>query len=253
MSTSSPITESHRVLLTFIRARKIVTEDEMNEKFPVLAAHFGLDQDNLQSLLREYISTINVALEKHAFKIESIRHQETRKLQYVFINTRYDDIIQACTPYSPPELDAIKQIIDEIVNANNFSFCLPYGNAKQLIGSILKQRASDAGYFISRIVDDGWIELNDHNKLMLSPASLVELKSYMGDRFGYFLREDILGKLLTCFTCKELLTLGLKCKNRECSTSFHRKCSEIHLRGNTTACPNNSCSETIDDMAKVGP
>lgn len=248
---ASSITEAHKVLLTFVRARKIILEDEMNEKFPILAAHFGLDQQNLQTLLREYISTINVALEKFAFKIDTVRDQESRKLLYVFINTRFDEVIQACTPYTPPELDAVKQVIDEIINANNFAFCFPFGNAKQLVGSILKQRASDAGYFITRLVDDGWIEITDLNRLVLSPASLAELKAYLGDRFGYFLAEDSLGKLLTCMNCKDLVTLGVKCKNRECPTSFHRKCAEVYFRDNEE-CPSETCSDNLEEMLDVG-
>ncbi|SGZ46935.1 CIC11C00000000610 [Sungouiella intermedia] len=248
---ASSITECHRVLLTFIRTRKIVLEDEMDTKFPILISHFGLDSEN-PSLLREYISTINVALEKHAFKIETIRDQESRKLQYVFINTRFDDVIQGCTPYTPPELDAIKQVIDEIINASNFSFCFPQGNAKQLVGSTLKQRASDATYFVARLVDDGWIEITQLNRLVLAPASLAELKEYLADRFGYFLVDDLLGKLLVCHTCGDLVTLGVKCKSRDCGSSFHKKCAEVYMRSND-GCPSSSCSDTLEDMVKVGP
>lgn len=248
---ASPITECHRVLLTFIRARKIVLEDEMDKKFPILAAHFGLDQEN-PSLLRDHISTLNVALEKFAFKIETIRDQQSRKIQYVFINTRFDDVIQGCTPYTPPELDAIKHVIDEIINASNFKFCFPHGNAKQLVGSILKLKASDSGYFIARLVDDGWIDITDLNRLVLAPASLAELKVYLGDRYGYFLAEDTLGKLLVCHTCGDLVTLGLKCKSHNCGSSFHEKCGEVYMRSND-GCPSSTCSDNLENMVTVGP
>lgn len=249
---SSSLTECHRVLLTFVRARKVVSEDEMDVKWPILVDSFGLDPENSKTLLRDHLSSINVALEKFAFKIETVRDQETRKLQYVFINTRFDDIIQACTPYTPPELDAVKQVIDEIINADDFAFCFPYGNAKQLVGSILKQRASDAAYFIYRLVDDGWIEITSLNRLVLLPASLAELKVYLADRYGQFLADDSLGKLLTCHTCGDLVTLGVKCKAEDCASSFHRKCAELYMRGND-ACPSSTCTESLEDMAAVGP
>lgn len=229
------LTEAHRVLLTYIRARKVVDEDEMQNRMAIIVSKFNLD-GTPETLLREYISSINVGLEKFAFKIETVRDQEARRLQYVFINTRFDDVIQACTPYTPPELDAVKQLIDEVVNASNYGFCMPYGNAKQLVGSVLKQRAGDAGYFLTRLVDDGWIEVTSQNRIVLSPASLAELKVYLSDRFGYLLADDSLGKLLTCHVCGDVVTFGVKCQTRSCPSAFHGKCSEVYLRGNE-GCP----------------
>lgn len=224
----------------------------MDVKWPRIAEHFSLRLEDLKSQLRDHMAAINVALEKFAFKIETVREQESGKLQYIFINTRFDDIIQGCTPYSPPELDAIKQLIDEIVNADDFEFCFPYGNAKQLVGSILKQKASDAAYLIARLVDDGWVEIHLRNRLVLLPASLAELKVYLVDRFGQFLAEDSLGKMLNCKTCGDLVTLGLKCESGECAVAFHRKCAEIFKRDNDV-CPGVECLESLDKLVPVGP
>lgn len=220
------LTEAHRVLLTYIRALKAVPVAEATRKFALLAERFALDAPELA----EYISTINISLERFGFKIDTVRDQALDALTYVFVNTRFDDVIQGCTPYTPPELDAVKQLVDNIVNAHDFAFCVPYGNAKQHVAAVLKVRAADADYFLRRLIDDGWIELSLLGRVVLSQISLTELRLYLVDRFGVYSVDDSLGKLLRCTVCRELVTLGQRCG--ECPATFHTRCLAVYSRNN---------------------
>lgn len=247
----SQYTEAHRVLLTYLRSVRAISVDKLTAKFKILAEDLEIEVSDPLTSLREYIATINYNLERFGFKVETARDQALGDLQYVFVNAKFDDVIQKCTPYTPPELDAVKQLIDSIVEASLYEFCVPYGNAKQQAGSVLKLRASDAAFFLTRLIDDGWIEVTSHNRVVLSSAALAELKVYLTDRFGVMTAEDSLGKLLVCHVCGDLVTLGAKCPQSECPSAFHRKCYSVFARGRTE-CPNRRCGAVLEKMADVG-
>lgn len=244
----SEYTEAHRLLLTYVRAVRAIQADVLASKFQLMTEELQLPN---QPVLREYIATINFNLERYGFRIDAARDQASGDLQYVFVNTRFDDVIQNCTPYSPPELDAIKQLVDSIVEETKYAFCVPYGNAKQHIGGVLKQRASDAAFFLTKLIDDGWIEVTSHNRVVLSALALAELKLYLTDRFGVMTADDNLGKLLICQICGDLVTLGSKCPQPDCPSAFHRKCFAVSTR-NGGVCPNMRCGGELTGMVDVG-
>lgn len=248
---SGVYSEAHKVLLTYIRSVRCISADELLEKFVILGEHFDIQMEEPMAMMRDYIAEINVRIAKAYFKIASVRDQETQEQQYVFINTKSDQFIQACSPYNVPELDAIKHLVDSIINANGYAFGLPYGNAKQEVATVLKQKLGEADTFIRRLVDDGWINLTDQHRLVLSPMSIAELAEYLKDRFGVFSLSDTLGKLLNCVVCNEVVTFGKKCPNTECPVSFHSKCFDVFRRDNRV-CPNRTCSEPLDGIINVG-
>lgn len=242
-----PLTEAHRVLITYLRAVRSVSAPLLTEKFKRIAEHFEIDtKDEPAAKLREYISDLNVRLERYSFKIEAARDQVLGEAVYVFVNTKADSVIQGCTPYSPSELDAIKQMIDSIISSD-FEFCLPYGNAKQQVASVAKLRLNDADFFLTRLVNDGWINITSNSRVVLSTATLAELKTYLIDRFGIFSPEDPLGKLLSCNVCGDLVTYGIKCPSEVCHVSFHNKCFTVFSRQNPDLkCLYRNCDMTLN-------
>lgn len=242
----------HRVLLTYIRAVRSVSAETMARKIEILATHYPLDVSDPQRALRELISSINVKIEKFGFKIDVIRDQDTHVIHYAFVNTRFDEFIQGCTSYSAPELDTIKQLIDTVINAHNYVFSVLYAMAKQRVTSVLKQKTSDSVILLQRLVDDGWLEITDLDRVVLSPACLAELRKYLDDKYGYFSAADPLGKLLKCFVCGDTVTLGYKCGQDNCYAAFHKKCLNFYLRDHE-ACPVEPCGTRILDKRVVGP
>lgn len=239
-------TEAHRVLLTYLRMVRSIPALLLAEKFKLIAEEFEIDtNDDPAATVKEYISDINLGIQKYDFKVESARDQVLGDIVYVFVNTKQDEVIQGCTPYLPSELDAIKQMIDSIITSD-FEFCVPIGNAKQQVASVAKLRLGDADYFLARLVNDGWIEITSNNRVILSTATLAELKTYLVDRYGTFSPEDPLGKLLSCHVCGELVTYGVKSDKSNCHISFHNKCFTVYSRqANDLKCPNfNNCSTT---------
>lgn len=236
--------EAHRALLTYVRATKVVPADRLAAKFDKIAAHFAVDPS-----LRDAVATINIRLEPFGFKIDSTWDQRLGQPLYVFVNMRLDDIIQSCTLYSPAELDAIKGLVDLVVSAHDYAYSFPVGNARQQAAATTKKSATDVAHLLVRLVDDGWLETTGHNRVVLAPAALAELRAYLVDRFGVFSRADPQGKLLACHVCRALVTLGAKCGDRACAAAFHDRCMAL-FRRSADACP--ECQAPLDDVRAVG-
>lgn len=242
--------EAHRTFLTYIRTVKSKPVDVLEQRFQMLAEHFEITLTDPPKDLRDFIAAINVELEGFGFKIDSIRDQESGVLHYIYVNTRLDEQIQGCTPYSAPELDAIKQLIDNIINASDFAFSVPYVNSKQQIAAVLRSKASAAEFFLRRIHDDGWFETRQ-GRLVLSTTAMADLREYLRDRFGVFCDQDTLGTLLQCHVCKEIVTLGCKCPTSDCPLAYHNKCFRLYSRDKDT-CPNENCHAALSEMHSVG-
>lgn len=234
-------TECHRALLTYIRSVRSISAERLEKRFDVLASALGAPEG--PESMRQHIAAINVQLERFSFNIALIRDGDV--LKYVFINTRFDEAIQGCLPYLPPELDAIKQLIDNIINAHGFEFGVPFSNAKHHAAAVLKLRASEADYLLNRLLSDGWMEMRA-NRITLSALSLAELNSYLIDRFGILSLDDALGKLLLCKVCEALVMRGHKC---ECPVAFHTKCLTMHQRSHETC----DCGHSLQSLNRVGP
>lgn len=241
--------EIHRILVTYVRAVRTVPADVLTRKAEILGAKFGLETEP-QVLLRDLISTINVNIEKLGFKIDVVRDQDTSVVRYVFVNTRFDEFIQGCTAYTPAELDAIKHLIDSIVESREYAYSVLYAMAKQQTTAVLKQRTSDAVVLLRRLVEDGWFEMTDLDRMVLSLLCLAELRTYLDDKYGVLTDSDAQGKLLRCNVCEELATMGRKC--RGCHVAFHHKCYTVYERGHDQ-CPNGQCRESIRETVVVGP
>lgn len=236
--------EAHRALLTYVRATKVTPAERLEAHFAKIAAHFDTDPS-----LRDAVASINVKLERFGFKIDSSWDQRLGQALYVFINTRFDDIIQSCTPYSPPELEAIKGLVDSIISAHDYAFSFPIGNARRQVAVAGNKNTGDAAHVLVRLVDDGWLETTGHNRVILAPAALAELRAYLVDRFGVFSRADPQGKLLACHVCRGLVTAGVKCGDRSCAAAFHDRCMALFLRA-ADACPD--CAAPLDEARAVG-
>lgn len=242
----------HRVLLTYIRAVKNVSAEAMARKLDILAHHYDLDVSDLPKVLRELISAINVKIEKFGFKIDVIRDQDTHSIQYAFVNTRFDEFIQGCTTYSAPELDTLKQLIDTIITAKNYVYSVLYAMAKQRTTSVLKQKTGDSVILLERLVDDGWLEITDLDRVVLSPMCLAELGDFLSRKYGYITAEDILGKLLKCIVCESVVTLGYRCERKDCHVAYHKKCLNFYRR-NHDECSAAGCGRKVLDTQTVGP
>ncbi|EGW31117.1 uncharacterized protein SPAPADRAFT_156828 [Spathaspora passalidarum NRRL Y-27907] len=236
----SEYTDIHRVLLTYIRSCKYIYHHELLETFQTIYTNLSGESPHEEPLqqLNKYLADINSRISPHGFKIERKNNELTGELCYIFINTVGDDIIKQNTLYSPPELDTIKQIIDDIVEAPEYKFSLGKVNVQQKIANSLNKTLKEASNLVDRLIDDGWFEVTLDDRMTLSIKTIAELKDYLIDRHGSSTNE---GKILICQQCKEIVTLG--CKHED--YFFHFKCYDVYCRNNNI--------EPDQDFQRIGP
>lgn len=188
-----------------------------------------------------YIAAINLRISPTGFRIAKHRHQVLGAMYYVFVNTAADVITRLHTSYSAAELDAIKHLIDDLTDDTSYS--LGYVNLSQRICQTLGKTAREANALLNRLIDDGWFDLTEENRLVLSLRSMCELRPFLLERYA---NE---GRLYTCHQCKELVTMGFKCP-LACPVAFHQRCLAFHQRQAPAACP--ACHAPWSTMTRLG-
>lgn len=239
----SDYTEAHKVLLTYIRSCRYVEQSELLGNFVLICNAYNI-QSPLNELLDNYIGTINSRISHQMFKIDRKKHEVTGDLYYIFINTTPNESIKQSTTYSPVELDAIKGLIDSIIEAPDFKYSIGKSNAQRSIASTLNRSLAETSAFITELVDEGWFTITLQERLLLSIKSLCELKTYLIDRYGIYSTESD-GKILICAQCKELVTLGFISVSDN-PLSFHRTCYDVY-------CRNNNVDPDESSLCQVGP
>lgn len=217
--------EVHRTLLTYLRATKLVRYKDLRAAFETICAK--LTNEPIDASLDDYIAAINTRIVAHGFKIDRRTHEISGDLMVIFINTAIDEPIKASTSYSVNELDAIKSILDNIVD---LGFSLGKVNAHQLIADSLRRTLRESALLVDRLIDDGWLVLTSQERLVLSIRSLSELKHFLVDRYP--------NKLHVCKQCNELVTVGYLVDTED---PYHYRCYSIFNRNN----PNERQLDTI--------
>lgn len=241
-----PYGEPQRVLLTFLRMVKCISVSKLTERFQILVEGFELPAS---TKLQTLISQINSRIDDYGFRIEQTRDQALGQLLYVFVNTRSDEWIQKLTPYLPAELEALNQVIESIVCSDNFSYAFPLRMAKMTYASLNKAKASEAQYFFERLEDEGWLLVSPKENLVLLPLSLVELKKYLVDSYGYYSADDPTGRMLKCLKCGDFVTIGKKCGTETCAVSYHRNCLAVQMRADKDCI---RCGTSLEEVVTVG-
>lgn len=234
--------EIRHILLNYIMAVRCISESRLVEKFDIIKKEYSLEGDELP-LIKKYITDINFQLKNYYFKIDESKSQLTGESYYVFITTKQDPFLQGSTFYSPIELEAIKAIIDEVIE-NGDQFSVGLVNATQKIVSLSNKTLKEANTLIAKLVDDGWFILTNEDRIILSIRCLSELKSYLVDAYGIKTESDPQGKLLPCKVCDTFVTIGYKYPTH--SLNFHFKCFEIYQRQNA----NEQIAE--DELTSIG-
>lgn len=231
--------EVHRSLLTLIRSLGYINQVDLQKCFQqIYRAINGREVENNEEKVEQYISEINSKIKLHGFKIDRIQDQVSGDIYSLFTNARYDEIIKGSTLYSAAELDALRQIIDDIIQGYGEEYSIGFINAKQKLANVCNKPLKESETMIYKYIDDGWFNLTLNDRLTLSIRSMSELRKYFLDTYG-IKKSSLENKLYTCEVCDEICTLGTKCPNRECVICFHYKCREVYLRGSSErgVCP----------------
>ncbi|KAF9697176.1 hypothetical protein EKO04_005022 [Ascochyta lentis] len=279
----------HRVFLQSFFTHGVMTVDEIK---PVLAAimtahnpdrPFPEGDVTQQGLITPIIQTINFKLEPYDFEIRHTRDQTSKETTYALVNKTSDSLTQLATRFSAGEIAYIRRLLDAMFDTNNTPtreiLAVKQMDASQLARprrgrqsqatapadeDASASQAADTGITIAEadnvldaLVADQFLRLSRAKYYSLAPRALMELHSYLKETYNETPEDgdddEPLIRIRDCEGCREIVTFGIRCNNRECGVRWHDRCANQYYRGKSSEgkkCP--KCKTVCTGNVYVG-
>jgi hypothetical protein len=205
------------------------------------------------------IHTINPTI--HPFDMEigftypqTASSRKPEDATYALVNLASDPQTQLATTHTPDEIAYVRRILDGIFETNNtqnrevmairgmdaINLAKPRGGRDSAIGvngngesqnaantALTKDKAEQV---LKSLVEEGWLERSRAGFYSLSPRGLIELKGWLVETYNESEEEQdeegpLWQRIKTCNACREIVTVGQRCANRECLCRFHDFCA----------------------------
>ncbi|OAX84306.1 hypothetical protein ACJ72_01328 [Emergomyces africanus] len=264
MSVHESYNDSHRAFLQAFMARSTMTYEEAK---PVLAAIFSVrdDQDVLseditQADFSNYIATINTAISPFDLEIRSTRHQTDPTRIYALVNTTSDPMTQLATTYNANEIAFVKRVLDAMFDTYNTPRLEAMAVSSMQVAQLAKAPSAaerresaasgapaagaaqslgirEADEMMKKLVEEGWFEESRKGYFTLSPRALMELRGWLVATYNDDDNDDSLtgrvpriDKIKTCLACRDIITMGQRCSQRQCAGRLHDICTQNFFR-----------------------
>ncbi|TID24809.1 DNA repair protein Nse1 [Venturia nashicola] len=257
----------HRAFLQAFLARPTLTFDDAK---PILAKIMSIHErrsilpnDVTYQDFESYINTINLAAEDYEYEIRSTYPQKANRRShdsrlYSLVNTTSDPQTQLATSYTPDEIAFVKRVLDAMFDTNNtqnkevmavkgmdaLRLAKPPRERESAVGSTQNTQVTNptgitqdrAEKLLGELVQEHRFERSRAGFYSLSPRQLMELRGWLVETYNE--EEEEWQRIKTCDGCKEIVTVGLRCTNRECPSRFHDFCANAFFRTRTDKkCP----------------
>jgi hypothetical protein len=213
------------------------------------------------------LQTINARLEPYNYEIRTGRNQQSKEITYALVNKTSDAMTQLATRFSASEIAYIRRLLDAMFETNNNSvretmavkqleannLAKPRRNRQSQAASMVEEsesQAADAGITIAEsdlvleeLVKDGFLQLSKSKYYSLAPRALMELHSYLKETYNETAEDEEdepTIRIRDCEGCREIVTYGIRCNNRECGVRWHDRCANQYYRhksGDGKRCP----------------
>jgi hypothetical protein len=243
-----------QTFLASLVARRTMTSNETVEVLEKIKKISGYNESVDTEDVEEIIDKLNLHLEEWDMKIEKSRDQREGHANYTLINRAPGPIATMATTLSPSEIEYFRVILDEMFcdeknkPKNKFSISrVRVADCRKHLteNSTTKLVSGEINQLVEKLISDGWLEENDRRALFPSTRLLVELKSYLIDRYG---QDGLEGytTLNNCAGCGDIFTIGRQCCTEDCPTRIHFSCERAYYQQiGSSMCP--LCSK---DLAK---
>ncbi|KAI1182420.1 Nse1 non-SMC component of SMC5-6 complex-domain-containing protein [Nemania serpens] len=264
--------DGNRAFLQAFLARGTMT---FKASQPILAAIFTEQENQVtepsqitQEDFDSYVSAASAAISPFDLEIRSTMHQIRKERVYALVNTTSDPMTQLATLHSADEIAFVKRVIDAMFEKYNTprmeALCLDEMQANKLRvppppdndeddaangengenGEAQSQapkglKSSEVETVMRSMVDEGWFERSHDGFYYLSPRALLELRSWILESYNDPDAEDgEWQRVKFCEACKDILTIGQRCADRDCLVRLHDNCAEAFFRTRRKrACP----------------
>ncbi|KAH6659640.1 RING-like domain-containing protein [Truncatella angustata] len=277
--------DSNRAFLQALMARGTITYREAK---PILAniltaqhdADERVDPSELsQEVFAAYIAAAQEAVSHFDYEIRNTLHQVRKERVYAVVNTTSDAMTQLATLHTPDQIAFVKRVIDAMfenyntrrmevmsidsMQANKFRHA-PRQDADESVvvdgeeqaqatqGGVKSIKTSEVSAVLAALVEEGWFEKSRDGFYSLSPRALMELRTWLVDAYNDpDLGPDDWQRIKFCEACKEIVTVGQRCADRDCNVRIHDICEEAFWRTRRDkACPR--CSTAWSGKHFVG-
>lgn len=256
--------DTNRAFLQAFMARGTLTFDEAR---PILAAiinaanHADGEEVDPESITTDdfegYVSMAREAVSPLDFEIRSAVHQVRKERVWAFFNSQSDPSTQMATTHTHEEIAFIKRVLDAMFETYNTRrmevMCITEAQALKLArpqrgsresnaaaggqreGEPSQTSATDKGLkhsevlaLLPSLVAEGWLEKSRAGFYSLSPRSLLELGGWLNATYND--PDADWQRIKFCEACKEIVTVGLRCLDRDCNLRLHEICEESFWR-----------------------
>lgn len=262
--------DRNRAFLQAFMARGSLTFEDGQQ---LLAAILNVDNDDEQlradqvteEQFHTYIDLAGQAASMFDYEIRNTLDQTTKKRIYAFVNTASDPQTQLATVYTADELSFIKRILDAMFDKYNtprmevmaitdmqaIKLARPDRRQSQIEPEPTQpdtQAATDKGLkhsevesVMSNLSQGGWLEKSREGFYSLTTKALLELRPWLVASFNDpDAGADEWQRIKSCDACKEILTIGLRCSQPDCTLRLHDMCQDAYFRSkrskNCTKC-----------------
>ncbi|KAI9820308.1 MAG: hypothetical protein M1827_005930 [Pycnora praestabilis] len=253
--------DSNRAFLQAFLARSVLT---LKEAKPILAAIFTvhegretLPEDITEADFNSYVAAANHAVSPFDLEIRSTYSQTSvdRTRIFALVNTTSDPITQLATTHSADEISFLKRLLDamfETYNTPRREVCaITSMQAVQLhkgapatsvsgrisTGGAETQGSGGQGLtmiqaekMMKSLVEEGWFDKSKAGFYNLSARALMELRGWLVETYNEDEGEEGERRVKVCFACKEIVTVGQRCSNRDCPCRIHDLCASNFFR-----------------------
>ncbi|GIK05280.1 hypothetical protein Aspvir_009384 [Aspergillus viridinutans] len=260
--------DSNRAFLQAFMARSTMTFEEARPVLAaIFSAHEGQPvspDDVSQEDLDSYIEAANAAISPFDLEIRSTLRQLQIDQQgdgstqaervYALVNTTSDPLMQLATTYSADEIAFIKRVLDAIfdtyntrrseamvvsgIQAMQLAKASSDSNRRESQGATQRNQGgaaqsltmSQAETVLKQLVEEGWLEKSRKGFYSLSPRGLMELRGWLIATYNENDEGRRVDKIKFCAACKDIITVGQRCGNRDCSGRLHDMCTRNFFR-----------------------
>ena len=227
-----------------------------------------------QEDFESYISAAADAISPYDYEIRSTQHQTTKERIYALVNSVSDPLTQFATIRTPDEISYLKRLLDSMFETNNtrrrevmavtgmqaLETKIRKGTNRQSEGGEAPQAtpSSDRGLtqteaerLLANLVKETWLERSNEGFYTLSPRALLELRSWLVEAYNDPDEPDSWQRIKFCEACKEIVTIGQRCTERECNVRLHNICTAAFWNSRPgKKCP--KCQTDWNGKAYVG-
>ncbi|KAI0202496.1 Nse1 non-SMC component of SMC5-6 complex-domain-containing protein [Astrocystis sublimbata] len=229
-----------------------------------------------QEDFESYVSAASAAVSLFDLEIRSANHQVRRERVWAVVNTMSDGLTQLATLHSADEIAFVKRVIDAMFERYNTprieAMCIDEMQANKLrvppkpdnddggeVGeaTVLEEngdadagggqtqqvplkglKSSEVETVMRSMVDEGWFERTSEGFYHLSARALLELRSWLLESYNDpDAEEGEWQRVKFCEACKDVVTIGQRCAERDCLVRLHDKCAESFFRRRERDCP----------------